>query len=174
MKTKRTTFCAALLAGALSLPTIACESDDHADQHDPLEELCEHMRDGPAVAKTLGADAASAVDLTGKHQRLDLTLVDATFDGGTTGKGGHGTLAVDAAGDWLFGLADDVELTVRGPDGKVIDAEATSKPPASCSAAKKVVTFALAVGLHAVQVGPGTHTATKVVIEHAEARADGR
>jgi hypothetical protein len=160
----------AVVVLSFTVLSLGCESDEHAD-HDPLEELCEHMLDGPAVAKTLGADAASAVDLTGEHQRLDLTLVDATFDGGATGKGGHGTLSVDEAGDWLFGLADDVEITVRGPDGKVIDAEATSKDPASCSALKKVVTYELAVGQHTVQVGPGTLAATKVVIEHTEGEA---
>ncbi|MEY3013071.1 MAG: hypothetical protein RIT45_1806 [Pseudomonadota bacterium] len=149
---------------AVTLLAAGC-ADDHGD---PLAEACGHFTAQGGVARTLGADATSAVDLPAAHERIDLTFVEAEFDSGSKGLGGHGAVAIDAAGDWAVLISEDTPVEVRGPNGAVLAPESTQTAPAACPAAVKVLTFELAVGKHAVRIGPSTASGAKLLIERLE------
>lgn len=137
-----------------------------AEVHDPVAEACGHLVSGEATSITLGPSFASSASLPVGHQRATLAVVDAVFQDGSTGKGGHGNLAIDEAGTWLVLSSEGVAMKLYGPDGVLVAADSSVKQPASCTQAAKVVTYQLGVGQHTIEFGPTQAASFDLVVEH--------
>ena len=117
------------------------------------------MIEGPNTAVTAGADAASAVDATAEHTRVDITFVE--VEGG---KGGVVTYAAEADGDYAIFLNADVPLTIADAGGNAVEIEATSGVDL-CEEVVVKHTVEFEVGLYTLTFAGGTVDSVSAVIE---------
>lgn len=147
---------------SLAIATAAC--DEHAHDHDPNEEACEHLAMGPAVAVTAGAAAAGAPAVSDDHRRYDVSLVDIA-----AGKGGFVTFAASAAGDYVVFTDAAVPVEVTNAAMSRVPPTATAASVAGCAEVQGRQTFPLSVGTYVVGFGPTTVATVGLVIEREAA-----
>jgi hypothetical protein len=136
----------------------AC-GDSHEDPP-PDEEACEHLQDGPSVARTATASAAGAPSVSNDHMRYDVTLVDVSG-----GKGGYVAFAAPEAATYHVFVDEDVALTVSSAAGQPVAIANTQTGSASCTEIRRRYDVPLTVGSFNLQLGPTPVTSVSVVIE---------
>lgn len=147
------------VAAALALAGCADDTTAAPDELAELEaDVCEHFAEGPILAVTAGADAASAVDVTGSHTRFDITLADVTG-----GKGGFVSIAIDEATEYAIFVGADVDVKVTDATGAVVTPEETFVGSDVCAAIGASYHMDLEVGTYTVEIGPTTETLVQLV-----------
>jgi len=133
--------------------------------HDPEEEGCEHMEDGPFASITAQADDSGTLpNAAVEHTRVNIGLVD--FDGS---KGGLVAFEAGEAGDFVFFLSDDVPVSVTDSAGGAVEAEASTGASTLCPGVIAAShTFELEVGTYTITFGPTSLETVGLVYEVAE------
>lgn len=169
-----------VIVASLLLVGVGCEEDhDHEHdnnhvhenngEHDPEEEGCEHMGDGPFASITAQADAAGTLENAAvEHTRVDIALVD--YEGS---KGGLVQFEAAEAGDFIFFLSDDVSLSVTDGAGVAKEAEVSTGESTLCPGVIAAShTFDLEVGTYTITVGPTELETVGLVYEVGEHGAE--
>jgi|GEM_PF-726505 len=145
-----------------ALAFTGCADDGGEAEPDELAELeadvCEHFAEGPIEAATAGADAASAVDITGGHTRWDIALVD--VDGG---KGGFVSIAIDEATEYAIFVGTNTDVTVTDASGAAVTPEEMFVGSEVCVAIGASYHVDLAVGTYTIEIGPTSETTVQLV-----------
>jgi hypothetical protein len=163
----------------LSSPSIAsaCAGDD--PETAPLTEpsidaeVCQHYQAGPYVDVTATLDTADAPDVSAEHtvHRVAFVELGAGGAGGAGGeRGGFTKIAIDAAGDYVLYLDEDVPLAVEGPSGSTVAVESSCDPSAcaaDCSVVRVRHVVELGVGTHFLSYGPTAVSEASLVHEEA-------
>lgn len=159
-----------------ALAFTACDDGhdhDHEAHGDPIEEAiehgCEHVTGGPAEAVTAAADAASAPLGWEEHHRMDVTLLDDTAGAFH----GHVHLDVDAAGEIVVMLMQNVTIELKSADGTVLTPEETHENHASCTGAAVNHVFDVEVGRYEMYISGAPSADVSYVIAEAGAHSEG-
>lgn len=127
---------------------------------------CEHLKEGPARPVTATATATNAPDVSEKHARFDITLVDVTG-----GKGGTVIYNVSAEKDFGFILGADVPFKVSTSAGTAVTFEETAKSSTACTELKAKYVADLKAGRHTLEFGPTTQASVSLVVVEGGAHA---
>jgi hypothetical protein len=147
------------LSFALTSALWGCGGDDH-DPHDPDEEACEHLADGPATAVTASDTTALAPQVSNDHRRYDVTLIEVTG-----GNGGFVSFNAAEAADYVVFFDANVPLAVTDSSGGEVEIEDSATSSETCAeiAGRHVIPFT--VGTHYLELGPSPLDAVGIVIE---------
>jgi len=147
---------------ALALSACATDGVDedagHEEEHDPAEEACEHMEEGPSAAHTATL-VAPYPDVSAEHTRHDVTLVD---DGGQNG--GAVVVEIEEAGDYIVFLDKDMPVAFLDASGNALTIE-HDEPVDLCDAVARQKHVEFAVGSVEIRFGPTTETNVRLVVE---------
>lgn len=158
-----------IIACAWALSSCATDGVDedagHEEEHDPAEEACEHMEEGPTATHTATLNAPFP-DVSAEHTRHDVTLID---DGGQNG--GSVALEIPEAGEHLVFLDRDVPVTFLDVGGTPIDVE-LDEPVDLCDVVARQKHVEFAVGTVEIRFGPTTETFVRLVVEESDEEHD--
>jgi hypothetical protein len=139
---------------------LAAACGDDSTEPSLEEEACEHLQEGPAVARTATAAAAGAPAVSNDHMRYDVALVDVTG-----GKGGFITFAAAEAGDYVFFFSADVPLAVTTSAGQPVTIAGGETGSDLCTELARSYDVPLTVGTFNLQLGPTSATSVSIVVE---------
>ena len=144
----------------LSLALVGCSDDDNNSQADSghqhadggtniNEEGCEHLKQGPFVDVTAGADAKSATEVKGDHKAYRVALA--------TGAAGYVKFAAGDKGHHIIFTDAAVTFAVQDDKGATVKLEKSEASVTECTEVKGKHTVDLpAVGTYYFVLGPTT------------------
>jgi len=149
-----------LTLGASALHLLGCGSAQQ-QQHDPADDACVHMANGPN-ANSAASDAADAgaPDVSAHHTRHDITLTNLT--------GGNGGFVKFLSGkhtDFFFFLDKDIPFAVQDAVGGAVSIE-ERRSVGECAEVAMGHKAAIEVGTYYLSFGPTPlATVSLVVVE---------
>ena len=151
------------VASMLLVLSLACGREEEEGKNSVEVELCEHMKEGPAVMVSAAAAPESGPDVSTEHMRFDVAFGD--FEGM---KGGYVVFRAGAVADYVFALDAVVPFALTKIDGSTIAIEETRNGATECTEVAVQHTVLLEVGSARIKLGPTSQTGVSIVVEPAE------